>query len=128
MRPPVAAKGWPAPSEPPLTLILSRVDRAERRVQPKALLAECGVLPGRERAEHLGGEGLVDLVEVEVLQGQLVALEQPRHRVGGRHQQALALDDVVDRGGFGVDEVRQHGQVVLLGPGLAGEQHARRTV
>jgi len=49
----------------------------------------------------------VDLVEVEVLQLEAVAVEHARHRVGGRHQQALALMDVVDRRGLAVDEVGQ---------------------
>ena len=42
--------------------------------EAEALLAEHRVLPGLEGREHLRGEGLVDLVEVEVLQREAVAL------------------------------------------------------
>ena len=76
IRAPVAANGWPVASEEPATLRRVAVDRAE------ALL-----LPGGERGQHLGRERLVDLVEVEVLQRQPGALEQPRDGVDGRHQQ-----------------------------------------
>ena len=39
------------------------------------------VLPRREAAEHLRGEGLVDLPVVEVVQAEVVALEDRRRRV-----------------------------------------------
>ncbi len=54
------------------------------------------------------------------------AVEHARHRVGGCHQQALALVDVVDRGGLALDEVGEHRQVALLGPLLGGEQYRAR--
>src|SRR5690606_15813604 len=57
---------------------LRRVDGAERRVEAEPLAAEGFRLPGAQRAQHLGGKGLVDLVEIEVLQRQLVARQQPR--------------------------------------------------
>ena len=128
IRPPVAAKGWPAASEPPLTLSFSSSIDAERLLASEPLAAEGLVLPGLQRAEHLGREGLVDLVEVEVLQREAGAVEHARHRVGGRHQQALALVDVVDRRRLPVDEPGEHGQVALLGPLLAGQQHGRGAV
>ena len=102
---------------------LGAVDRAERLVAAELLLAERRVLPGLQRAEHLRGEGLVDLVVVEVAEAEAGAVEHPRHRVGGRHQQPLALVDVVDGGGLGLDQVGEDRQVVLLRPLLAGEQH-----
>src|SRR5690606_23664107 len=52
---------------------LLAVDRAQRLLQPQALLAEDRVLPGLQRAEHLRREGFMDLVEVEVLKAQAVA-------------------------------------------------------
>ncbi len=70
----------------------------------------------------------MDLVEVEVLQREPVALQHPRDGVRRGHQQALVAVDVVDRGGLGVDEVRQHRQAALLGPLLTGEQHGRGAV
>ena len=68
IRPPVAPNGWPAPSEPPWTFSLAAVDRAQRRLEAEPLAAEHRVLPGLQRAQHLRGERLVDLVEVEVLE------------------------------------------------------------
>ena len=47
---------------------LGPVDRAERRVEAEPLLAEDRVLPRLQGGQHLRGERLVDLVEVEVLQ------------------------------------------------------------
>ncbi len=102
---------------------LGAVDRAERGVEAEPLLAEDRVLPGLQRAQHLGGERLVDLVEVEVAEPEAVALEHPRHRVGGGHQQALLLGHEVDRGGLRVDEVGERLEPVRLGPLLAAEQH-----
>src|SRR6201996_5502426 len=43
---------------------LRPVDRAEGRVAAELRLAEVGVFPGLQRAEDLGGKGLVDLVVV----------------------------------------------------------------
>ena len=80
---------------------LRAVDRAERLVEAEALAAELGVLPRRERRQDLGGERLVDLEEVEVLEGEAGALEHPRDRVGGRHEQPVVAVDVVDRRGLG---------------------------
>ena len=47
---------------------LGAVDGAQRLVAAEHLLAVVGILPGLQRRQHLRGEGLVDLVEVEVLQ------------------------------------------------------------
>ena len=49
------------------------VDRAERRLAPEALAAEDRVFPGAQRAQDLGGERLVDLVEVEVAAASMPA-------------------------------------------------------
>ena len=68
IRPPVAANGCPAASEPPLTLSLSAVDLAQRRVAPEPLAREHRVPPRLQRRQHLRGERLVDLVEVEVVE------------------------------------------------------------
>ena len=111
IRPPVAANGWPAASEEPLTLSFDAVDRAQRGVEAEALLAEHRVLPRLQRGEHLRGERLVDLVEVEVLQRQAVAREHPRHGVRRSHQQALAAVHVVDGGGL----VRRRGRPAARG-------------
>ena len=75
MRPPVAANGWAAASEPPLTLSFSRSIAPSGLSRPSFSLQKSGVLPGLQRAEHLRGEGLVDLVVVEVLQFEAGAVE-----------------------------------------------------
>ncbi len=116
IRPPVAAKGWPAASEPPLDVELVAVDRAERLVEAEPLLAEDRVLPGGERAEHLRRERLVDLVEVEVLKLQARcgrAFAAPRRRAPSAGPPAA---DVVDRGGLGVDEAGQRGRARARSP------------
>src|SRR5690349_6001919 len=50
-----------------LGIQLRALDRAQR-VTPELLFTEVFRLPGLQRAEHLRGEGLVDLVDVEVLE------------------------------------------------------------
>src|SRR6188472_4252784 len=52
---------------------LRAVDGAQRGVQPELALAEGRVFPRLQGREHGRRERLVDLVEVEVLQGQVVA-------------------------------------------------------
>ena len=74
------------------------------------------------------GEGLVDLVEVEVAQAKSVAGQQPRYRVGRCHQQTIGTVDVVHRSGLGVDEEGERGQRVRLCPTLAGQQCHRGAV
>ena len=86
------------------------VDRPERPVEAEPLRAVRLVLPRGERGQHLGGERLVDLVEVEVAQGETGAGEHARYGVGGRHQQPLLPGHVVDGGGLVRRQVRQRGQ------------------
>src|SRR3546814_1070683 len=98
---------------------LRRVDPAQRRVQAEAGLAVILALPRPQRAQHLGGEGFVDLVQVEVLQAQPVALQHLRHGDGRRHQQAFAVDEV-DRRGLRVADVAQH---LVAVRGRRSEEH-----
>ena len=95
MRAPVAANGWPTASEEPLTLILARSMAPSGASLPSTRLAVAGILPGLERAEHLRGERLVDLVEVEVLQLEPGAVEHARDGDRRRHQQSFAGHEVV---------------------------------
>ena len=104
------------------------VDRANGLLETQAVAAEHRVLPGLQRAQHLGGERLVDLVEVEVLQREPRPREHRRHCVRGRHQQALLLANVVDAGGLGAGEVRLHRNPALGRPRFAREQHRGGTV
>src|SRR5205823_449577 len=53
-----------------LGIELRAVDRAERRVAAEAIAAVVVRLPALERAEDLGGEGFMDLVDVEILELQ----------------------------------------------------------
>src|SRR5690606_4124727 len=103
------------------------IDAAQRRLQAQLVPAELRILPGLERAQHLRREGLVDLVEIEVLQRQVVALEQLRHRPAGRHQQALAVHEV-HRRHLRIHEVGLHFQAMRRRPFLAGQQRRRGAV
>ena len=128
IRPPVAANGWPVASDEPVTLSRSWSMDAQWRVQPQPVAAERLVLPRGLGRQHRGGEGLVDLDELEVLQLHPDPREQPGHGVRGRHQQTLSAVDVVDRRRLRVDEVRQRRQPVLRRPGVAAQQHGRGAV
>src|SRR5439155_8087703 len=68
---------------------LGAVDRAERGVQAQAFLGVGRVFPGFEGGQDLGGERFVDLVEVEVLEGQAGAGEHAGDGVHGGHEQTL---------------------------------------
>ena len=51
---------------------LGRIDAAHRLLAAEAVATIGRALPGAQGAQHLRGEGFVDLVEIEVLQGQAV--------------------------------------------------------
>ncbi len=82
MRAPVAANGWPTAMLLPWRLSFARSIAAQRRVAVQAVAAVLRRFPGLQRAQHLRGEGLVDLVEVEVLQRQVRILQHRRDRIG----------------------------------------------
>ena len=90
IRPPVAANGCPAASDEPLTLSLARsiVPSGAVQAQPAR-----GRTPRSSHAASVAstvrGERLVDLEEVEVLQRQPVAGQQPGHGERGGHQQPV---------------------------------------
>jgi hypothetical protein len=101
---------------------LLAVDRPSG-VEPEALFAVDRVLPRLQRAQHLRGERLVDLVDVEVLQLQPVAASifgiassapsaGPRACARGRRRRS------------GRRRSRQAPAGVLACPLLAGQQHA----
>jgi hypothetical protein len=104
------------------------VDHPERGVQAEPFLGELRRLPGRQGRQHLRRERLVDLVVVEILQGQAAAGQHPGHRVRRGHQQALVAVHEVDRGGLAVGEVGQHRQRVCPRPFLGCQQHGGRAI
>src|SRR5438552_19031266 len=73
-----------------LRVHLAAVDRAQRLRAFEAGTAVLLRFPGLQRAEHLRGEGLVGLVDVEVLLPDAGPLEHLWHLVGRGHQQAFA--------------------------------------
>src|SRR5277367_1759416 len=64
----------------------SPVDDTERGRTSQSTAAKVITFPGRQRAEYLAGERLVDLVVVKVLQRQGIATKQSRYGIGRCHQ------------------------------------------
>ena len=83
-------------------------DGAQRAFQSKLGAAELLVLPCLHGGQDSAGEGLVDLEEVEVVEGPAVAGQQARGGVSRSHQQALVAVDEVDCGCLGIDDVGKH--------------------
>src|SRR5882757_6075012 len=104
------------------------IDGTERTRQSQLIAAENRIGPGLEGAEHLSGESLVDLVEIEVLQRKLRVAQHPGYGIGRRHEQALLLVDVIHGGHGAVTQISQHRQVALARPDLRREQYRRRTI
>ncbi len=127
MRAPVAAKGWPAARLEPLTLSFAGSIDPNGGIEAQPVPAIVLVFPCTQRAEHLRGEGFVDLVEVEVLQRESGLLEHARHGHGRRHEQAFAMDEI-HGGHLGMREVGLDRQAARGGPFVAGQQHGCRAV
>ncbi|GCC49484.1 hypothetical protein chiPu_0033851, partial [Chiloscyllium punctatum] len=85
------------------------VDLARRAVKSQNLAAEFVVSPCCEAAQHLGGEGLVQLPGLDVLQGHPVAL-QKRTR---RQHRAEAHDRGIERRPLAVEDDGLRRQAVL---------------
>ena len=82
-------KGWPIAIEPPLTFRLFLID-----AQPVAAI------------NHLHGEGLVQFPQVDILHGQSVARQQPRHgedRTDAHLVRLAAGHDEAAEGNLGLD-------------------------
>lgn len=75
-----------------MAIASARIDPAQRCVQAQAVAAVVLALPRAQRAQHLRGEGFVDLVDVEILQCQAVALEHLRRRI----VEAVILPNLID--------------------------------
>ena len=131
MRAPVAAKGWPMATLEPFGFILSRSMDPERAARSSLLPAEVLGFPGLQRAQHLRGERLVDLVDVEVLQLEPGAVEHARHRVGRRHQHAFLRPAMPTKSTAAVSVMAKeclHRDVARLRPFFGRQQHARGAV
>src|SRR6185437_4794780 len=87
------------------------IDVTERRAAAEPLAAVLGRLPRLEQAEWHGRESLVDLVIIEVLQGEPLILKYGRDRVGGRHQQPLAASGEIHRPALASHEPRKYRQL-----------------
>ena len=104
--------------------IRSYYERTERAIQPELLAAIGFVLPGREAAEHLRGEGFVDFPIVEIVQTDAVALEDRRR---GMHRTEAHLRRI-ETGPFRVDDAPDRAQVVAHHGFLRSEQQPGCTV
>jgi hypothetical protein len=69
------------------------VDLADRPVAAQPLAGEGVAAQHREDGQHLGGEGLVEIDEVDVLKVQTSALQRLRHREGRPHQELIGRVD-----------------------------------
>src|SRR6202142_2991590 len=107
---------------------LCPVDRAERRALPELVAAKRAVFPSSESAQHLAGERLVNLVEIELLQRPVGIAVQLRDRKNRGHQQALLLCDKIHCCDLAIAQERQYRQIALGGPFFGGEQNRRRPV
>jgi len=83
------------------------IQRTQRTVQSELVAAVLLVLPRREAAEHLRGEGLVDFPIVEVIQAQAMALQDRRRRV---HRPEAHLRRI-EAGPFRVHDSPDGGQI-----------------
>ena len=78
MRLPLAPTGWPTPIAPPSTLSRSRGMRPAGAVEAERVAAKFGVLPGREAAQHLRGEGFVQFPQIDIAEAELMPLQESR--------------------------------------------------
>ncbi|MNE25986.1 hypothetical protein D3C80_1193350 [compost metagenome] len=107
---------------------LAAVDGPQRCFEAQAAFAVLGVFPRLQGAKHLGSEGFVDLVVIEVLQGQAIARQQAWHGIHRGHQQPFAAGDEIHRSGFAIDQVSQHLKPLLRSPFFSAQQHHRGPV
>jgi len=98
-----------------LDVHFAAVDGAQRRIQTQAGFAVVGVFPSLEGAQHLGGKSLVDLVEVEVLQGQTGTLQHARHGIGRRLHEEPSIPNF---GRAGTGPVLKPGMTLAIEPML----------
>lgn len=95
------------------------VDLTSRAVKPEDVPAEFVVVPGGEATEHLGGEGLVQLPGLDVLNREAVALKQRRCR----HHRTEPHDAGIERRPVAVHDRGFRRQSVLGDRGVGGQDH-----
>ncbi len=96
MRAPVAPKGWPSAIEPPVRLIFSGIDVADRLAASEFFLRDFLRAEPLDVRQHLRGEGFVHFDHADVFELDLRALERGREREDG------ALQQLIERIGRGV--------------------------
>src|SRR3954469_15274685 len=69
------ADGMPERDSAAIDIEFFAVDLAGSAIESQNLAAELVVIPGGEAAEHLGGERLVELPGLDVLDGEIIALQ-----------------------------------------------------
>src|SRR5215470_9216207 len=85
-------------------------DAAGRSVEAQNLAAEGVVLPGGDAAQHLRGEGLVELPQPDVAERQ----RMPAQDGGGAQHRAEPHDGWIERRPFAVDDDGARRELVLL--------------
>ena len=75
------------------------------------------VFPCGKCTKHLSAKRLVNLVEIEVLESEFVARQEPGCGIRGGHQKSLGIGpDVTDRGRLGIRQIRLQVYATLRGP------------
>src|SRR3984957_14077923 len=94
-------------------------DRAGGAVEAEHLAAELGILPCRETTEHLRREGFVELPQLDVAEGKLMATQQRGRAV----DRAEAHDRRIERRPFAVDDDGPGRELVRFHGVFRGENH-----
>src|SRR5882672_1196007 len=88
---------------------LALVERAHGTVEPELFATVLLVLPRRQAAEHLRGEGLVDFPVIEIVEAEAMALEDRRRRM---HRAESHLRRI-EPGPLGIDDTTYRFQLAL---------------
>ena len=103
MRLPLAPTGWPSADRAAVDIELVARDRAGGALEAQRLAAELVVLPGGETGQHLRGERLVQLPQLDVAELRAVP---PQERGRAQHR-AEPHDRRIERRPFAVDDDRR---------------------
>src|SRR5579862_1861357 len=92
--------------------------------KPERLAAELVIVPGGKTAEHLRGEGFVELPQFDIAQTELM----PFHERGRAIDRAEPHDRGVERRPFAVDDDRLRGELVRLHRVFGRQDDPRRAI